>query len=142
MINFSSVGGNLFSFTHHPIIKSKNIMERLCLDCGKPLRGRSDKKFCDDLCRNSYNNRLKSEESLVVKRINAILKKNRNILAQLNPEGKTKITRKKLFATGFNLDYHTHTYQTQNGNQYRFCYEYGYLILNEEEFLLVKREEK
>ncbi|MBC6112410.1 hypothetical protein ACFOG5_10105 [Pedobacter fastidiosus] len=117
-------------------------MERLCLDCGKPVKGRTDKKFCDDLCRNSYNNRLKSEDSLVVKRINLILKKNRNILAKFNPEGKAKITRKKLFAAGFNLDYHTHIHQTSNGNNYSFCYEYGYLILNEEEFLLVKREEK
>ena len=27
-----------------------------CLSCGKLLKGRVDKKFCDDYCRNNYNN--------------------------------------------------------------------------------------
>lgn len=71
-------------------------MERLCLDCGTLIRGRADKKYCDDACRNNYNNRLKVEDNLVIKRVNSILKKNRAILAGLNPTGKTKITRKKL----------------------------------------------
>jgi predicted nucleic acid-binding Zn ribbon protein len=30
--------------------------KRFCLDCGKPVKGRADQKFCKDLCRNSYNN--------------------------------------------------------------------------------------
>ncbi|TCD11262.1 hypothetical protein EZ449_07165 [Pedobacter frigidisoli] len=117
-------------------------MERSCLDCGMPLKGRADKKFCDDACRNNYNNNLKIGDSLVLKRINSILKKNRSILAKLNPDAKAKTTRKKLLSAGFNFDYHTHTYQTQNGNTYIFCYEYGFLSLADEEFLLVKREEK
>lgn len=117
-------------------------MDRSCLDCGEPLRGRADKKFCDDACRNSYNNNLKSKGDVVLKRINSILNKNRCILAKLNPEGKTKIHRKKLLTALFNFEYHTHNYQTQNGNTYYFCYEYGYLALPDEHFLLVKREEK
>ncbi|WP_170122572.1 hypothetical protein [Mucilaginibacter oryzae] len=32
--------------------------ERVCLDCGTPLQGRADKKFCNDLGRNNYNNQL------------------------------------------------------------------------------------
>ncbi|MCX2574653.1 hypothetical protein [Pedobacter sandarakinus] len=117
-------------------------MERICLDCGGPLRGRADKKFCDDGCRNSYNNRLKSQDSLVFKRINLILKKNRTLLSKLNPDGKVKISKRKLLSAGLNFDYFTHTYQTQTGANYKFCYEYGYLELNAEEYLLVKREEK
>jgi hypothetical protein len=27
-----------------------------CLACNKTLRGRADKKFCDDYCRSNYNN--------------------------------------------------------------------------------------
>ncbi|MCZ4244631.1 hypothetical protein [Pedobacter punctiformis] len=116
-------------------------MDRLCQDCALPLKGRADKKFCDDFCRNNYNNRLKSEDSAVLKRINFILRKNRTILSKLNPKEKAKVQRKKLLTAGFNFDYHTHTYLAQNGNLYVFCYEYGYLAINEEEFLLVKREE-
>ncbi|WP_293789373.1 hypothetical protein [uncultured Pedobacter sp.] len=116
-------------------------MERLCLDCGSPLRGRADKKYCDDSCRSNYNNRLNNEDSLVIKRVNNILKKNRAILVALNPTGKTKVTGKKLVSAGFNFEFHTSRYKTQNGNTYIFCYEYGYLILNQDDYLLVKREE-
>jgi len=117
-------------------------MERICLDCGHLVKGRSDKKFCNDACRNNHNNKIKSEDNVVLKKINVILKKNRSILANLNPQGKVKISRKKLAAAGFNFDYHTFTFNTQNGNSYTFCYEYGYLLLTDDEFLLVKREEK
>ncbi len=117
-------------------------MERLCLDCGNSIKGRADKKFCDDSCRNNHNNRLKVEENFVLRRINSILRKNRSILAKLTPKGKTKVSRKKLINAGFNFDYHTFSYVTQNGNVYVFCYEYGYLLLSEDSYLLVKREEK
>ncbi|MDF3079150.1 MAG: hypothetical protein K0S09_3039 [Sphingobacteriaceae bacterium] len=116
-------------------------MERVCLDCGTPIKGRSDKKFCDDQCRSNYNNRLKVEDLSFVRQVNHTLKKNRDILQKLNPTGKTKVNRDKLLKQGFDLNYHTHVYQTQKGTTYYFCYEYGYLLLNEQEVLLVKREE-
>ena len=117
-------------------------MERLCLDCGSPVKGRSDKKFCDDQCRNNYNNKLKIEDSSIVKQINAVLKKNRAILQKLNPEGKLKVNREKLLRLGFNFTYFTHIYETYKGATYFFCYEYGYLKLENDEVLLVKRKEE
>lgn len=117
-------------------------MEKLCLDCQKPLVGRADKKFCDDLCRTSYNNKLKANDHSFVKQVNQILKKNWQILKEKNPEGKTKVKRDVLLRKGFNFNYHTHTYATQKGVTYIFCYEYGYLPLENNEILLVKREEK
>lgn len=115
--------------------------ERNCLDCGEPLRGRVDKKFCNDSCRNNYNNQLNSESHNLVRNINGILRRNRRILEELNPEGKTKITQKKLSAQGFNLTYFTHIYQTLTGKTYHFCYDQGYLLLDNDEVLLVRREE-
>lgn len=117
-------------------------MERLCLDCNAILNGRADKKFCDDQCRTNYNNRLRTEDNSFLKEVNRILKKNRDILHTNNPEGKTKIKRALLVRKGFDFNYHTHTYATQKGATYIFCYEYGYLPLENEELLLVKREEK
>lgn len=116
-------------------------MKRLCMDCGNPLYGRVDKKFCNDQCRSNYNNKIKMGNSMV-KSINLILKRNRNILEKFNPEGKTRINRVKLMAAGFDLDYHTHIYHTQKGDAYIFCYEYGYLKLATDEFLLVKKDLK
>jgi hypothetical protein len=114
---------------------------RICLDCGLQLQGRVDKKFCDDQCRSNYNNRIYSESSAFVKEVNSILKRNRKILEELNPSGKTKVQRRKLIARGFDFSFITSIYQTQSGKTYYFCYEYGYLPLENEELLLVKREE-
>lgn len=115
-------------------------MDRLCLDCGNPVKGRADKKFCDDLCRNNYNNHIKAEDNAIVKVVNLILKRNRSILSNFNPDGKAKVRRSRLLNTGFNLDYHTGIHQTQSGNTYIFCYEYGYLAINDIEFLIVKKD--
>ena len=51
-----------------------------CLNCEKTLKGRTDKKFCDDYCRNSYNNQLKASKNNLVRNINNALGKNRRIL--------------------------------------------------------------
>ena len=117
-------------------------MERECLDCGSPLKGRADKKFCDDQCRSNYNNRLNADSYSTIRPVNAILKKNHSILARLCPQGKARLKKEELLRTGFDPDYHTHRLLTKNGHTYYFCYEYGYMILEDEEFLLVKREEK
>ena len=53
---------------------------KTCLQCGKTLRGRADKKFCDDYCRNNYNNQLKANTNNYVRNINNALGKNRRIL--------------------------------------------------------------
>lgn len=119
-------------------------MEKTCLHCHKPLKGRIDKKFCDDYCRNNYNNRLHSGKSVFVKKINNYLFKNRNILAELLPENEdfVKTKKEKLLDKGFKFDYHTHTYLTQKQQTYIFCYEYGYLPLEQDMFLIVKRKEE
>lgn len=117
------------------------IESRFCLDCNETLKGRSDKKFCDDQCRSNYNNRQYSENTAYMRRINSILKRNRRIMEELNPEGKAKSTRKKLLARGFSFEYFTNTYQTQTGNTYFFCYEAGYLLLANDEVLIVRKDE-
>ena len=114
-------------------------MEKICLDCEVPIKGRTDKKFCDDQCRSNYNNRQKIKTSGAVRIIDAILKRNRQIMVKLNPDGKAKIAKNKLVQAGFNFGYHTHIYETQNNHVYKFCYEYGYLELEKEVFLLIKR---
>ncbi|MFI5161636.1 MAG: hypothetical protein ACHQHN_10190 [Sphingobacteriales bacterium] len=115
--------------------------ERYCLDCGEVLHGRADKKFCNDQCRNNYNNQLNSDSYNLVRNVNNILKRNRRIMEELNPSGKTKTTKQKMAAKGFDFEYHTRTYQTQNGKTYHFSYEYGYLPLDGDDVLLVKRED-
>ena len=117
---------------------------KVCLVCKKPLKGRSDKKFCDDYCRNIYNNQLKSGHYTYVRTINSILKKNRRILEELLSTNKEtcRVGKEKLQRLGFHLNFHTHTYTNKKGNMYTFCYEYGYLPLDDDWFLVVKRKEE
>lgn len=114
-----------------------------CLECKKLLKGRTDKKFCDDLCRNSYNNKLNSDSNAYVRNINNILRRNRRIMEEGLPasEEMVKITKQKMQEKGFQFKYFTHTYANKKGNVYYFCYEYGYLLLEGDWVLVVKRKE-
>lgn len=116
--------------------------ERTCLDCGDKLLGRADKKFCNDLCRNNYNNQLNSSSYNLVRNINNILRRNRRIIEELNPTGKTKTNRGKMLVKGFDFDYFTSSFKTQAGARYFFCYEHGYLPLDNDELLLVKSKKE
>lgn len=86
---------------------------------------------------------MNSENSEVVRNVNAILRKNRRILSELlPPEGKINLHKDKLVNKGFNFNYITHLYTTQKGSIYRFVYEYGYLPLENDFYMLVIREQK
>ncbi len=116
--------------------------QRTCLTCGEKIKGRADKKFCDDHCRTSYNNRINNDLSGTVKRINTVLKKNRKILHDFlehATDGKMKVAKNKLTDKGFNFLYNTHMYKTQTAKVYHFCYEYGLLQLENEAYLIIKR---
>lgn len=115
-------------------------MRRACLHCGEVIAGRSDKKFCDDSCRSNYNSLQNREKLNYLREVNAILKKNRSVLENHAPDGKAKVKKQKLAASGYNFDFFTHQYTTAKGQTYFFCYEYGYLILSAEDLLLVKRD--
>lgn len=114
---------------------------RECPECGRPVHGRMDKKFCSDACRNAYNNKVNSATTNYMRNVNNTLAKNRRILAELNPAGKKKTHRDKLLKKGFDFDFYTNSYTTKAGDTYRFCYEQGYLLLDEGFVLLVERKE-
>ena len=119
-------------------------MEKKCPECGEPIKGRIDKKFCDDYCRNNYNNQLKSNTINLVRNINNALGKNRRILENLFIAGEqmAKTTKNKLLQRGFQFKYITHTYTNKRGNMYFFCYDIGYLPLESDWYLLVKQKEE
>ncbi|MEJ7823223.1 MAG: hypothetical protein WKF85_12935 [Chitinophagaceae bacterium] len=123
---------------------TEEIISRLCLNCKKPVKGRTDKKFCDDYCRNNYNNQLKSNTINLVRNINNALGKNRRILDSLftDGEGMAKTNKNKLLQKGFQFKYSTHTYTNKKGDTYFFCYDIGYLPLESDWYLLVKRKEE
>ncbi len=119
------------------------IAKKTCLACDKKLSGRADKKFCNDYCRNSYNNGMKAANSPIIRNINNALIKNRRILQSLlGEEEMAKKPKEKLLNQGFQFKYTTHTYTNKKGNTYFFCYEYGYLPLEHDWYLVVRRKEE
>lgn len=118
----------------------QNTVEKVCRQCSKPLKGRSDKKFCDDYCRNNYNNAQKAGDENLIRNINNALRKNRKILSAIlnGDDDKIKVRKEKLVQEGFNFKYNTHQYQTLKGRIYIFCYDYGYLLLEHAWCLIVK----
>src|SRR4051812_37119583 len=105
--------------------------QRQCQQCGQKFLGRSDKRFCSDQCRAGYNNTHRAESEKVIVQVNKVLRKNRTILRTLNPVGMTIVRKEFLVERGFNFKYFTTLYTTKDGNQYWFCYDVGYLLLED-----------
>lgn len=128
---------------HNPVSLMISINSaKNCMTCGRALKGRADKKFCDDYCRNTYNNHLKAGTNNYIRNINNALRKNRRILADLFPPDTemTRASRERLNNLGFQFRYNTHTYTNKKGNTYHFCYDYGWLPLSHDWYLIVKRK--
>lgn len=102
--------------------------------------GREDKKFCSDGCRNSYNNKINKDSTNFMRNVNNKLRKNYRILCILNIEGKSKTTRAKLLSKGFDFEFFTNILNTKTGNTYYFIYDQGYLALENDYFMLVKKD--
>lgn len=114
-------------------------MNKNCLECNEKIIGREDKKFCSDGCRNSYNNKMNKDSNNYMRNINNKLRKNYRILKSLNPEGKTNVTKTKLLSKGFEFDYMTSILNTKP-KTYFFLYDQGYLPLENDFYMLVKKD--
>jgi len=118
------------------------IAAHFCNQCGAELSGRSDKRFCDNTCRGQYNNDLRRSSNNRIRNINHTLGKNRRILERILIDGESsvKISRDELLLRSFNLKYHTHSVVNAAGKTYYYCYEYGYLPLDNDQYLIVKEK--
>ena len=115
-------------------------MAKKCQECGIKITGRADKIFCSDQCRTAHHNRQNSDSNNFMRNINNILRKNRRILIKLNPNGKAKVSKTDLLDLGFKFAYFTNVYKTKSGNIYHFCYEQGYLALDNDLYALVEKK--
>lgn len=115
-------------------------MNKTCLECGDKIVGREDKKFCSDGCRNAFNNKINKDSTNFMRNVNNKLRKNYRILSTLNVDGKSKTTRAKLLSKGFDFEFFTNILNTKTGNTYHFLYDQGYLALDNDYFMLVKKE--
>ncbi|UPT72311.1 MAG: hypothetical protein M0D53_06520 [Flavobacterium sp. JAD_PAG50586_2] len=115
---------------------------KVCLECGDKIIGREDKKFCSDGCRNAFNNKINKDSTNYMRNINNKLRKNYRILSELNVEGKSKAPKSKLINKGFDFDFMTSILHTKSGNTYYFVYDQGYMVLDNDFYILVKKDIK
>src|SRR5664279_4153812 len=104
---------------------------QLCMQCSKPIdprKGRRDRKFCDEGCKNKYHNTKTYQEDQELNRISLILKENRRILGKMFArKDRDTISKERLLKAGFEFDYHTHFVISKiKSNQFIFCFDYGY----------------
>src|SRR5690606_26101227 len=105
-------------FTRMEMLSSKKI----CNNCSSPIRGRTDKKFCDENCRNNFNNRLNAERNNLIRNINNTLGRNRRILAEFTgDDGKAvDVPVQKLLNRGYHLSFCTHKAKCKKGREFIF----------------------
>ena len=111
-------------------------LKKYCLECREEIHGRRDKKFCSDYCRAQNFNLRNADVNNCIRRVNYTIRKNRAILRDLNPNGKSKAHKTKLIKAGLNFEYFTNIYRSQ-GKTYYFCYDQGYTRLANDYYTLV-----
>ena len=115
-------------------------MFKACLECSDRIVGREDKKFCSDACRNAYNNKINRDANNFVRNVNNRLRRNYRILSTLNPGEKSRASRAALAEKGFDFSYFTNIRHTRKGHTYYFLYDQGYMPLENDAYLLVRKQ--
>ena len=120
--------------------------KKKCLQCGKTITGRLDKKYCDAYCRNMYNNQNRRTDEKLIQHINSIIRKNRRILKTLCPVGKATVRKEILDAMGYNYHYFSGVYRSPapHNTAYFICYDYAFSPIKQkgiEKALIVQKQD-
>lgn len=108
-----------------------------CLFCEKELKGRIDKQFCNAHCKSQYHNRNPNSDEAFIRSINQQIRKNRSALRTACPMGKATVPIDFLIRLGMDFKYHTHVWKSNNNNKYVFCYDYGYMKIDDQTKVLI-----
>lgn len=115
-------------------------MQKKCKECGILFKGRADKKFCSDYCRNQFHNRLNSRKNNYIRHVNNILRRNRRILENFYPDEQDIFHPDIMIRKGFDFRYFTHFKKNKAGGMTFFCYEYGYYLTGENSWIIIKND--
>lgn len=96
-----------------------------CLECGKELYGRADKKFCNASCKNRYHNRTMEDRRKMIQRMMTDLSSNYAILEKLLNTGIRVINLCDAEALGFRASIITGYSRTKGHNEFR-CFDIRY----------------
>lgn len=112
---------------------------KTCLECKNILIGREDKKFCNDACRSTFNNKSNRSLNQTVRHTNLILKRNYRILKHLVASGCCNIGKHELLRQGFAPDYVTRVGRTDKGRTVYFLYDYTFSRADKNNYLHLQK---
>ncbi len=113
---------------------------RTCLYCAKELKGRKDKKFCNEGCRNTFHNELNSPVNEIVNPIINILKRNRSILLGFLEKDMQYLDREQLLKAGYDFQYYTERMYSGSDHLF-FCFDVGIHQLTKNQYHFYYRME-
>ena len=103
-------------------------MKRECAECGHKLVGRTDKKFCNDYCRNSFNNKRYRKEQYAKREIQGVLNVNYSILKSICSQNSVaESTLDHLAEKGYQMRFFTNLSLTGEGEVLRQCFDMSLL---------------
>lgn len=100
--------------------------DRHCLECGEPLYGRTDKKFCNTSCRSKYHGQMRRRHNMLYADTLACLNRNYGILEHLYRLHSTGCPIAELSDMGFRTDYVTHKVEKKGKHLEYRCFDFTY----------------
>lgn len=124
---------------------SKKMMKnnrKFCINCESEIfYGRSDKKFCTDKCKSTFNNKLNALPGSF-KAVNNVLKNDLKVLLKLLEKiNSITITKLELKALGFSFKHFTHIEYKKSlkGNIFGI-YDFSYYFIDDNNIKIIKNE--
>jgi len=119
----------------------RNEAERHCPSCGKRIvAGRTDKRYCDDICR-ARDTRKRNKEEVISgyqdahKAVISAIKRNYSLLKKaIDQREEWIVDYAVLYFKGFNPRFFTSSLVTENGHTRYYCFEIGWEDLGESRF--------
>lgn len=102
-----------------------------CLECGdKIVYGRSDRKFCCDVCKNRYHNRISRTIKEYKSMVNTALERNYGILESLKKMNFRRIPVREMQELGFRVEFFT-SFRKGGVKDAYMCYDLQYFVEND-----------
>lgn len=102
-----------------------------CLQCGKPLYGRPDKKYCSERCKNSYHYGMVAARGKMERKILSQIHRNYEILEGILASGRDCIERDYAEEMGFRCSCMTGLHKKRNRSDEFSLFDIRYKVSSE-----------